>query len=96
MNNLGITCFLGELFEAEKYLNNKKFDFIILSHVLEHIYDIKKATAVLKNLLNANGMIYTEVEVQGMKIQTGFDGKHVVRCGSPTALRPVRPRRRKT
>lgn len=61
VNKLGISCLLGELFEADKYLNGKKFDFIILSHVLEHIYDVKQACSILLNLLNDKGMLYVEV-----------------------------------
>lgn len=61
VNNLGIECFLGELFEAKRYLQGKKFDFIILSHVLEHIYDLKRAAGILNDLLNDGGIVYVEV-----------------------------------
>jgi SAM-dependent methyltransferase len=61
VNNAGVTCYLGELFEADRYLQGKKFDLLILSHVFEHIYDLKNATMILRNLLNDNGAVYVEV-----------------------------------
>lgn len=38
-----------------------KADLIILSHVFEHFFDLKKEMIILKNMLKENGMIYIEV-----------------------------------
>jgi len=40
---------------------NKKFDFVILSHILEHVYDLKIAVCNIKRILNDNGYAYIEV-----------------------------------
>jgi len=40
---------------------NKKFDCIILSHVLEHVYDLQKAVKVINGLLRKGGILYVEV-----------------------------------
>lgn len=61
VNRQGIKCSYGELFEAKEQLLHQKFDMIILSHVMEHIYDVRKALTILKSLLNENGLIYIEV-----------------------------------
>ena len=39
----------------------QKFDFIILSHILEHVYDLQTAVHNLKTILNNNGYAYVEV-----------------------------------
>ena len=41
--------------------NIGKFDCIILSHVLEHIYDLNSLNNLLNSLLNPKGMVYIEV-----------------------------------
>jgi len=41
--------------------SNKKFDFLILSHVLEHIIDLKKFKRDISKLLANNGLLYIEV-----------------------------------
>jgi SAM-dependent methyltransferase len=40
---------------------NQKFDFVILSHILEHICDLQTAASNLKKILNDNGYAYVEV-----------------------------------
>jgi 2-polyprenyl-3-methyl-5-hydroxy-6-metoxy-1,4-benzoquinol methylase len=40
---------------------NKKFDVIILSHVLEHLVDCRKVLLNIKNLLNTDGIFFIEV-----------------------------------
>ena len=40
---------------------DKKFDVIISTHVLEHLYDINKAVASLVNSLEDEGILYLEV-----------------------------------
>ncbi|MEI0537724.1 class I SAM-dependent methyltransferase [Brachyspira pulli] len=40
---------------------NKKFDVVILSQVLEHIYDLKKVKEIINNILNENGILYIDI-----------------------------------
>ncbi len=61
VNDLGIKCIQGELFTADQVVDGEKFDIVLLSHVLEHIYDLKGAVIVLKKLLTPTGKIYIEV-----------------------------------
>ncbi len=42
-------------------MGSKSFDFIILSHVLEHFNDIRSGIRLLKRLLSPNGKIFVEV-----------------------------------
>ena len=57
---LGIECCKGGLFDfPENFIN--RFDLIILSHVLEHIYDIEIAMQNISHMLKDNGMVYIEV-----------------------------------
>ena len=51
----------GLLDDFNDIFGQRKFDFIILSHVLEHIYDLQKAILNIKSILNKNGKIYIEV-----------------------------------
>ena len=39
----------------------QKFDFVILSHILEHVCDLNIAVCNLKKILNNNGCVYIEV-----------------------------------
>jgi SAM-dependent methyltransferase len=57
----GMAGVQGAIFEANKLLNGQKFDYVILSHVMEHIYDLKKAIHVCFSLMNENGKLYIEV-----------------------------------
>ncbi len=41
--------------------SNKNFDFLILSHVLEHIIDLKKFKRYISRLLANNSLLYIEV-----------------------------------
>ena len=50
---------LGTVFDMEKI--NKSFDVVIISHVLEHIYDLKKIKSIINKVLNKNGILYIEV-----------------------------------
>jgi 2-polyprenyl-3-methyl-5-hydroxy-6-metoxy-1,4-benzoquinol methylase len=56
-----IKCFQGSIFEAPEKLQGQHFDFLILSHVMEHIYDLKLAVEICNNLLNDSGKMYIEV-----------------------------------
>ena len=40
---------------------NKKFDVVIVSQVLEHIYDLKNVKYILENILNDNGILYIDI-----------------------------------
>ena len=50
---------LGSILDENLVLENK-FDVIILTHVLEHILDVKKLMQKLYDLLNENGIIFIE------------------------------------
>lgn len=56
----GFNAFFGGIFNLDE-LDNNKYDVVILSHVLEHVYDLQKTAENLKQLLNPNGIIYIEV-----------------------------------
>ena len=56
----GFNAFFGGIFNLEE-LGENKYDVVILSHVLEHVYDLQKTAKNLKQLLNPNGIIYIEV-----------------------------------
>jgi len=56
----GHKAFFGGMFNLEN-LGNSKYDVIIISHVMEHICNLKDAVLNLKNLVSENGFIYVEV-----------------------------------
>lgn len=56
----GFNAHFGGIFNLEE-LGDNKYDVVILSHVLEHVYDLQKTAENLKKLLNPNGLIYIEV-----------------------------------
>ena len=58
LNERNIKVFNGELTEYNK---NIKFDLIILSHVLEHLYDPSSLINEAYKLLKPNGKLYIEV-----------------------------------
>ena len=51
------------MFKGDVFTNNitETFDVIILSHVVEHIYDLQKLSNVLPKYLKPGGIIYIEV-----------------------------------
>jgi predicted TPR repeat methyltransferase len=55
----GIPAEAGGLFELPARM--KKPDVIVLSHVLEHVCDLRRAIQVLRGLLSKKGMAYIEV-----------------------------------
>jgi MoaA/NifB/PqqE/SkfB family radical SAM enzyme/SAM-dependent methyltransferase len=61
VKNHGINAFEGELFSINLSIPNRKFDYIILSHVFEHICDLQMATDNIVSKLNENGVLYIEV-----------------------------------
>lgn len=63
-----LCCSSKELLINEK----KKYDLIILSHVLEHFLDLKYELSIMKQLLTPNGVIY--IEVPGVKnLQNSYE-----------------------
>lgn len=58
LNGKGVKTYQGSLLNHNI---DRKFDNIILSHVMEHILDIPEAMRSIRNLLNDNGMVYIEV-----------------------------------
>jgi len=61
-NEYGINAYQGGLFNNfETIFEKQKFDFIILSHVFEHIYDLKEPITNIRSLLSDTGKIYIEV-----------------------------------
>jgi SAM-dependent methyltransferase len=60
VKQLGFKSFFGGIFNLGN-IESKKYDVVILSHVLEHIRDLATAVANLKSLLNECGMLYIEV-----------------------------------
>jgi hypothetical protein len=53
--------FIVEKFDIGMKLNNKKYDLLILSHVLEHIYDLAGFINKISENINDNGLLYIEV-----------------------------------
>lgn len=61
VSQAGITCYEGGIFEQDKLPTGIKFDCIILSHVLEHVYDLRQAVVAITALLKNGGLLYIEV-----------------------------------
>lgn len=62
MNNQHkIDAKIGGLFSLTSIFNEEKFDFVILTHVFEHIYDLSKATQNIYSILQDDGILYLEV-----------------------------------
>lgn len=51
-------CFHSSLFDIQE--NFGKYDLIILSHVWEHVLDLKSAIKAIERILKPNGFIYVE------------------------------------
>lgn len=60
LQNNGIKSINDDIFTENDDFKGK-FDLILVTHVLEHIVDLKKAILNMKTMLNKNGMIYIEV-----------------------------------
>ncbi|NVN95423.1 MAG: methyltransferase domain-containing protein [Bacteroidetes bacterium] len=56
--NKGIEAKLGGIFNISTL--NKKYDFIIFSHVFEHLVDIQSAVKNISELLSQDGLVYIE------------------------------------
>ena len=59
LKTFGIDGKCLSLFNANNI--NKKFDVIILTQVLEHIFDLKIMKSILKKLLNKDGILYVDI-----------------------------------
>lgn len=49
------------IFNLDKAISGRKFDCVILSHVMEHIYDVKSTIEKILSILNKDGFLYIEV-----------------------------------
>lgn len=74
----GLNVYLGDISCNE--INGKKFDFITLSHVIEHVYDLDYLIDKVKKLLSPNGKVwvaYPNTNALGLKFfQQGWSGLH--------------------
>ena len=61
VNNSGIQCIEGDIFSESFKEYPKTFDCIVLTHVLEHIYDLNTAIENISSKLNDEGILYIEV-----------------------------------
>jgi SAM-dependent methyltransferase len=64
VNNLHFSAIQGGIFTSDLFdvtAEEEKYDCIILSHVMEHIYDLKQCVGNIARLLKQNGFIYVEV-----------------------------------
>jgi SAM-dependent methyltransferase len=52
---------VGGLFNLDSIFGSNEFDFVILSHVFEHIYDLQLAVKNISKILKDNGILYLEV-----------------------------------
>jgi 2-polyprenyl-3-methyl-5-hydroxy-6-metoxy-1,4-benzoquinol methylase len=57
--NYGIETYTGSLFRLPQNLG--EFDVVILSHVLEHIQDLKFSVNLICQLIKINGSLYIEI-----------------------------------
>lgn len=60
-NKYQINANIGELSNLTSIFKGEKFDCVILSHVIEHVYDLKIAIQNIYPLLNDQGVLYLEV-----------------------------------
>jgi SAM-dependent methyltransferase len=58
-NKIGAEGLIGSLFNPP--VGDRKFNAVILCHVLEHIRDLRTAVQVLKKLVSSDGFLYVEV-----------------------------------
>ena len=62
VREIGIETFQGGIFSRNlPFSSLDRFDCILLSHVLEHIHDLKEALCWVSELLAPNGKVYVEV-----------------------------------
>lgn len=58
---LGIDAAVGSLFDLSDVRSRGPFDLVILSHVLEHVQDVRGGVAAVASLLRDGGLLYVEV-----------------------------------
>jgi SAM-dependent methyltransferase len=58
--HLGFSAFFGGIFNFNN-IKARKYDVVILSHVLEHLRNLAQAIVNIKDILAENGFIYVEV-----------------------------------
>ena len=61
LSNLLSNKFVVDQFDIGMDENNKKYDCLILSHVLEHIYDLDNFIDNISKNINDNGVLYIEI-----------------------------------
>ncbi len=59
VNKKGLHGKLGGIFTENNF--NERFDGILLTHVLEHMYDVRRAVDILLSWLENGGKLYVEV-----------------------------------
>lgn len=83
---LGIEACVATLEDSEWASDPRVFDLIILSHVLEHVYDMRECTKAATKRLSATGRLYIEVpdasrySVDGFPPFYFFDPEHINHC----------------
>ena len=71
ISNININIEIFDLIEKDvnkEEILNKKYDLIILSHIIEHLHEPKKVIQECKSLLSNNGLIYCEVPDERLTI----------------------------
>ncbi|MCZ6502726.1 MAG: methyltransferase domain-containing protein [Gammaproteobacteria bacterium] len=82
----GIEACVATLEDSEWDLDPRVCDLIILSHVLEHVYDMRECTKAATKRLSATGKLYIEVpdasqySVDGFPPFYFFDPEHINHC----------------
>lgn len=61
LRNCGIEAFHGDIFHHRPLENVPAFDMVCLSHVLEHLRDLKEVPCCIGKMLNDSGLLYVEV-----------------------------------
>jgi len=56
-----IKTITGSICKKDASIFDNNFDIVILSHVLEHIYDIESAIQNIASIMSPNGILYIEV-----------------------------------
>jgi len=57
----GIKAVRGDIFNNSLITDKIEYDFVIFSHVFEHLYDLKKAVQYVSSYLKEGGLVYIEV-----------------------------------
>ncbi|HIG39561.1 MAG TPA: methyltransferase domain-containing protein [Gammaproteobacteria bacterium] len=83
MHSYGIEACIGSLEDDGWAVDPRQFDLIILSHVLEHVFDVVAGLASARRRLTPGGTIYVEVPdasrytVEGFPPYYFFDPEHI-------------------